>query len=343
MNASSSMTTPATPYHSPEAMTIVNFTGVANSNVVSLPMDAILQPVSWNTATAKGIPFPTPHVAAAPFLSSPFEPVTFSFYPYQMPAVHPTYEIHVHKPQVHNGSRTNTYHQYYHSHSYGVHGNHMAANTRFPSHAASGPRSVLVSNLGPNVNRKTLGEHFRTAGVMEWCDIIPENDVGKSGGCEQASFYAMVTFATVDGARQATDLCDRSLLMGRMIRVMPDGNAAESPTSISNPPSSAGRSGGSDIFDANTFTPTTTTSTSSPSSPQSAKTGTADVNTSTITNQNQNTRDERRDSGKVLCVPTKANNAQDNPDKPATAPPPREPLVVNGSGIRERSISNPAT
>ncbi|KKA22864.1 RNA binding protein [Rasamsonia emersonii CBS 393.64] len=326
--SSESMATPPASYQSPEPITIVNYTGV--NNVMPLPMDPMFQPVPWNTAPAKGAaPFPNSHAvptaAPAPMFTPPFDPAAYSFYPYQMPAVPPMYEIHVPKPPIQNNCRTDMFQQqYYHSYGYEMPSNMnnmAAANVSYPTYplagSGSGSRSVLIQNLAPDVNQQVLEGHFRVAGTIEWCEIISEED-GKpssssssshssSGSRKVSGSYATATFRTEEEAKRAVELCDRSLLMGRKIRVRLDWEAE----SISNPETSG------DIP-----TPTLTAS-SSPTSSSSSKERT----------DNNNHKDSRRDSGKEFSLQDHNNKS----DTTTTTAPPHQPLVVNGSCVRRRN------
>ncbi|KAL1970475.1 hypothetical protein VTN77DRAFT_4119 [Rasamsonia byssochlamydoides] len=309
--SSASMTTPPASYQSPEPIMIVNCMAV--NNVMPLPMDPVFQPVPWDATAAKGVaPIPAP---PAPMFSPPFKPIAFPFYPYQMPAVHPMYEIPVPKPPAYNSCRTNMYHQYYHSYSYGyeMHSNsiNMAAHASFPTYPTTGSRSVLVHNLSPDINQQILAGHFRVAGLVQRCEIMPQHEDG-SGRKGSFYYYATVTFGTEEEAKRAVDLCDRSLLMGRRIRVRQDWDAG-SPTS--NP---------SDVSES-----ALTLSPSSSLSASSSKAETADSKANA--NASHNHTDSRRDSGKEFSIQNDKSNAT-----AATAAPPHHPLVVNGSSVRVR-------
>lgn len=378
-------TPPTPPYQPPEPITIVNYTGITHSNVIPLQMEPIFQSIPWNTAaTAKGIPFPTSHVGIPPIFSpTPLEPIAFSFYqPYQIPTVHPMYEIHVHKPAapppVHNnGCRTNVYHpyQFHHSYGYEMHSsNHISAvHGRLPTYAfSSGGRSVLIYNLGTDINLHTLTEHLRGAvGTVERCDILPKEETRKPGSqAKEGSSYAVATFETEEEARRAVDLCDGSLLMGRRIRVTINSDvvataarSGSSSTSISGRASPEKTVGdlNMDALNMNKSTSTlTSTSISSSSSSTSSKMEHADskVNNSHDHDHNGNHTESRRDSGQELLHSNNNNNnnnkqtdtqkTQNDTDERvvattrSTAPPPppppsHQPLVVNGSSLRGRS------
>lgn len=331
------MATPPASYQSPEPITIVNYTGV--NNVIPFPMDPMFQPVQpvhpvpWNPATAKGAaPFPT--AGPAPMFTPPFDPVAFSFYPYQyqMPAVHPI------PPAIQNNCQTNMFQQYYHSYGYEMHNTHMnmdvnnmaATNVSFPTYpvassssSSSSSRSVVIHNLAPDVNQQVLAEHFRGAGTIERCDIIivseedskssPSSSGDQKGSA--SSSHATATFRTDEEAKRAVELCDKSLLLGRRIRVrlaLVDWEAESIPADIP--------------------TPTLTASSSASfSSSSSSKKGTPE-------SDNKNSR--RRDSGKEFSFQdsNNNNNRNDKPDTTTTTTAPRyQPLVVNGSCVRRRN------